>query len=304
MQRIADRDADADQPLQLLGEPGEVRGAARDHDLADAQRSGLVLVELERGDELAREGLELAPNRFASASACSWVSPSGTFAVASESSRLTGSASEGAQSSSRAIATSSVEPPQSSTRVNSQTRPSETAKVERSWPIETTTSAASDGGLVRRQRARRARAGARRPRGRSRRAGCRPSCRRRRSGRSARGRRRRAGPGARCWPVVVDALAEHVVVEHGLLDRDRQRLLGAEADRVLELLRVVDARDLEDADADAVVGDAEPDALARKLVLAEERAQRVGEQLGLAQLAADDDAVARGRSRATWTSSG
>ena len=91
--------------------------------------------------------------------------------------------------------------------------------------------------------------------------------------------------------VVVRPLAEDVVVEHGLLDRDRERLLGAVADRVLELLRVGDAGDLEDADADPVVGDAEPHALARKLVLAEERAQRVGEQLRLAQLAADDDAV-------------
>jgi hypothetical protein len=58
---------------------------------------------------------------------------------------LTGSASEGAQSSSRAIATSRVVPPQSSTRVNSHARPSETAKVERSWPIETTTSAGIGG---------------------------------------------------------------------------------------------------------------------------------------------------------------
>ena len=66
-ERVADRDADADQALELVGDPAEVRGAAGDHDLADAQRAGLVLVELERGDELAREGLELAPNRFASA---------------------------------------------------------------------------------------------------------------------------------------------------------------------------------------------------------------------------------------------
>ena len=36
-------------------------GAAGEGDLADAQRSGLVLVELERGDELPRERLELSP---------------------------------------------------------------------------------------------------------------------------------------------------------------------------------------------------------------------------------------------------
>src|SRR4029079_16493917 len=66
-QRTAHRDADADELLELVGDAAEVRAAARDHDLADAQRSGLVLVELERGDELAREGLELAPHRLASA---------------------------------------------------------------------------------------------------------------------------------------------------------------------------------------------------------------------------------------------
>jgi len=64
-QRIADSHADADQPLKLLREPGEVCSSARDHDLTDAQGSGLVLVELERGDELPREGLELASDRLA-----------------------------------------------------------------------------------------------------------------------------------------------------------------------------------------------------------------------------------------------
>src|SRR5262245_6356453 len=66
VQRVTDLDPDADQPLQLVRDAAEVRGAAGYHDLADAQRSGLVLVELERGDELAREGLQLAPHRLAS----------------------------------------------------------------------------------------------------------------------------------------------------------------------------------------------------------------------------------------------
>src|SRR5207249_4194017 len=91
--------------------------------------------------------------------------------------------------------------------------------------------------------------------------------------------------------VLVDAVAEHLVVEHCLLDRDRQHLLGAEADRVLELLRIVDPGDLEDADADAVVGDPEADALPRQFVLPEERAQLLGEELWLAQLAAYDETV-------------
>ena len=49
-----------------------------------------------------------------------------------ESARLIGSASVGEMSRARAIATFSDQPPHSSTRVNSQMRPSETAKVERS----------------------------------------------------------------------------------------------------------------------------------------------------------------------------
>src|SRR5439155_2765491 len=91
--------------------------------------------------------------------------------------------------------------------------------------------------------------------------------------------------------LVVGPLAEDVVVEHRLLDRNRQHLLGTETDGVLELPWIGDAGDLEDPDSDAVVGDPEPDALARQAVLAEERAQRVRQQLWLAQLAADDQAV-------------
>ena len=68
--------------------------------------------------------------------------PSGTSsAPVNESARLTGSTSLGDMSSARAIAMLSAQPPHSSTRVNSQTRPSETANVERSCPTETATSA-------------------------------------------------------------------------------------------------------------------------------------------------------------------
>ena len=55
--------------------------------------------------------------------------------------RLIGSTSDGVLSNARASATFSADPPQSTTRVNSQLRPSETANVERSWPIDTATSA-------------------------------------------------------------------------------------------------------------------------------------------------------------------
>ena len=59
---------------------------------------------------------------------------------------------------------------------------------------------------------------------------------------------------------VVDTL-EHVVVEHRLLERHRKLLLRLEADRGLELLLVVDRRQLEHAERDLLAGDAEPDAL-------------------------------------------
>src|SRR5947208_3085236 len=55
--------ADADPPLERAGRTRQVRRAAREGDLADAQRAGLVLVVLQRGDELAREGLDGAAHR-------------------------------------------------------------------------------------------------------------------------------------------------------------------------------------------------------------------------------------------------
>ncbi len=58
---ICDADRHADQPLELAAEPDQMRRAAGEDDLADTQRAGLVLVELERGDELPRKRLELPP---------------------------------------------------------------------------------------------------------------------------------------------------------------------------------------------------------------------------------------------------
>ena len=95
--------------------------------------------------------------------------------------------------------------------------------------------------------------------------------------------------------LVVHRLREHLVVEHRLLERNRQHLLSAEADRVRKLLRIVDAGDLEGAHADAVVRDAEAHAALRKLVDAEELPQSDGESLGVAQLATDDDTVLQRR---------
>src|SRR5205085_10137839 len=65
-------------------------------------------------------------------------------------------------------------------------------------------------------------------------------------------------------------LADHDVVEHGLGDRDRQYFLSAEANRVRELLRILHRRNLQDANADAVRGNAEAHAASRELVLRKE----------------------------------
>src|SRR3954470_2051979 len=70
---------------------------------------------------------------------------------------------------------------------------------------------------------------------------------------------------------------------------------SANANGVRELLLVADAGDLEGADTDAVVCDAEADALLRQAVRREEGLQRLRERVRVAQLAADDDArVERG----------
>src|SRR5580765_3728772 len=95
-------------------------------------------------------------------------------------------------------------------------------------------------------------------------------------------------------PLLVDSLTEHLVVEHRLVDRNRQRLLGPEADRVSELLGVGDPRDLERADADPVVCEAESNAALRESVLREEFLQCFCKSVRIAQLAADDDSRREG----------
>ena len=65
--------------------------------------------------------------------------------------------------------------------------------------------------------------------------------------------------------------------------------MGAKTNRVLELLDVVDAADVEGPDADAVVRDSKPHALSGQLVPLEEVLQRGGERLRVAELSADDD---------------
>ena len=78
--------------------------------------------------------------------------------------------------------------------------------------------------------------------------------------------------------------ADHTVVDHRLVQRHRDLLLGGEADRGGELVRVLDRRQPQRSHDHALVGDAEADALA-ELVLGEEVAQRGGDAAGVGDLA-------------------
>ena len=78
--------------------------------------------------------------------------------------------------------------------------------------------------------------------------------------------------------------ADHPVVDHRLVERHRDLLLGREADRRVQLLRVLDRRQAQGAHDDALVGDAEPHPLG-ELVLGEEAAQRLGDGVGVGDLA-------------------
>ena len=86
-------------------------------------------------------------------------------------------------------------------------------------------------------------------------------------------------------------LAEHAVVEHRLVEWDRQRLLSAETDGVEKLALVVDRRDLDAPHADAAAGDAETHTFLRQVVAVEERAQCICESFRVTELAAADDAA-------------
>src|SRR5581483_1022447 len=66
-ERVADAHRDAEQPLELLGEAAELRGAAGHDDFSDPETARLRLVVGERGDELAGERLDAEPDGLARA---------------------------------------------------------------------------------------------------------------------------------------------------------------------------------------------------------------------------------------------
>ncbi len=74
---------------------------------------------------------------------------------------------------------------------------------------------------------------------------------------------------------------DDLMLQHCLVERHRHLLLRLEANRRLHLLRVLDRRQAQGTDDDALVADAEPDPLG-ELVLGEQRLQRFGEAVGIA----------------------
>ena len=173
-------------------------------------------------------------------------------------------------SSSCAIACWSDEPPQSKTRVNSEVPPPETSSEVDSWPIATTTVAVSVGGAegeplrldeCPQQRERLEIDAAEPDSGGATRVD---------EGLDLVARGDDEQHAADDLPAFRHALVYNAVVEDRLVDRDREHLVGLEPDGVVESLLVVDPRDVERADTDAVARDADPDVLLRKLVLGEE----------------------------------
>src|SRR5919198_3097384 len=282
-ERVAAPDADADQPLGLFGRAVERRRPAGEHDLADSERAGLALIELERGDELAREGLDLAPHRRSRHLRL-----------------LVGQALRSGRTRKRECALDRLRLGRGQVeRLRDGGVEGVAAPLED--PRELAHGSVRDGErrtvvTDRDGDERRLLGGARLGQRAQERECLEVDPDDGQPGLAARGQvavdelavgddeKDAADP----LPLLGLRLAEDAVVENGLLDRDRERLLGAEADRVRELLRVDDADDVERAHADPVVGDAEADAAARELVLAEEGLQRLGERLRVAELAADD----------------
>ena len=64
LQRVAHAHLHTDHLVQRSAETLELRRPARDHDLADAERLRLGLVELQRADELAGERRQPQPDRL------------------------------------------------------------------------------------------------------------------------------------------------------------------------------------------------------------------------------------------------
>jgi hypothetical protein len=87
-------------------------------------------------------------------------------------------------------------------------------------------------------------------------------------------------------------VAGDLVVEHGLVQRHRDRLGGLEADRGVALLLVLDARQLDDADHYLLVGHAEAH-VPRQAGVAGEALEVTGELQGVRDLAVADESFGK-----------
>ena len=130
-ERVGEPDADAGQPLELLGEARKPRRAAGDEDLRDrrASRAGPGRTGARRPARARASAARARPRRGRAARADR---RRPAHRRPRSSSSLSSAASGRSSPSSRAIAASSFAPPQSRTRMKSQTLPSEIASVERS----------------------------------------------------------------------------------------------------------------------------------------------------------------------------
>jgi hypothetical protein len=96
---------------------------------------------------------------------------------------------------------------------------------------------------------------------------------------------------AKAPPGLVLDDVELMVIEHRVLERHRKLVLRVEAHRGVDLLAVLEEREVDDADDDLLVGQADANALVQPPVGAIERAQRLGEALDVGDFAVADDAL-------------
>src|SRR4051812_25909509 len=284
-ERIPDADIHADKALKGGCEAGKTRGAACEDDLTDAERVGLALVELKRGHELAGEALERTVERLAGEGGL----------LGGESLRDIGAVERDVRLEDLGGFDVQIERSRKGDRQR-HPAPLDNASELAGLAVRDPERAALGSHRDSDQRALLARRLLRwheRAEQRERLevdAGELDTC-------AAAGRRVRVHELAirddekntLLGLAFLDGLAKHLVVEQRLVDRNRQRLLGAETHGVRDLLRVLDPHQLDRPDTDPVVRDADPNVALRQAVPLEEELERLGERGDVLDLAAGDD---------------
>ena len=244
-ERVADANRDADERAEGRRQALQHRRPAGEDDLADAQRVGLALVELERGDELPREVLERGEERLPSLGRLLGRDPFGNSVALEGDLRLQDLSRldfevEGARQRHRQRRSAPLDYARELARVAVGDGERRALGADRDGH-EGAPSAREDDG--RRQ-------------GAQERESLEVDADETETGLPA---RERVGvdelaigddeedPLLR--DAVLDRLGEHLEVERGLVHGDGERLLGAEPNRVRELLGIFDARQLDRPDA-------------------------------------------------------